>query len=105
MTQPIEAVDDYTVKLYGRYECVSGAKFKYYGKAKPWVPGRDTFWEAFVFDEDKRFIHDSFFNSADLRVRLSGANEIPNIPMDAELLRGVAVLRIEETLERWDRER
>jgi hypothetical protein len=87
--------------LHGSYTCPeSGNKYKYYGKYTAFTAGRDSNWEAYVFNHDKKFRYDGIFNSRDLLTKLKGP--LLNIRISAGLLRALVVDQAEMAIERWD---
>ncbi len=89
-----------TANVHGTYVCASGARYKFYGKAVSYVPGRESLCEIFVFHPDKQFKHDGFLDSKDCLAKLRGL--LIDMRCDREATRRLGIQVAEMEIEKWD---
>ena len=42
-----------TFNLHGKYQAQSGKRYQYYGYCKTWVPGGQSPWRIYLYDEQE----------------------------------------------------
>jgi hypothetical protein len=89
-----------TFNLHGKYQAQSGKRYQYYGHCKTWVPGGQSPWRIYLYDENKKFIHDDVRTISDMLAQFDSFGL--KMEMGRELTMSLARSATEERIEARD---